>query len=381
MPTQPTVGSTVVPIYDADIILEQETINIYLRRDEFYVEVDYLFVNTGREKNITMGFPIEFGNWSDMEPIEDFMAFDSGRELDVFRKDAPDSDEYQQKYYECFDVYFDASESKNIKNTYSSLYGINYNRTNNYIKYILTSGALWHDNIDNVLVNIYIEGISVQELIGRKIYKYLNYGDYYKLEEIYLPGLTFSPNVVKVNDFYYFMEFKDIEPDFDIEITMSILIIRSTGASSELAPGGGYTYSAENISDNNPATSWVEGVQGNGIGEWVGLNIEQWLNKSEGYYRIEKIGIINGFAENETLYYSNNRVKTIRLVFSSLEDVSFISQSIIIELDDTMEMQYYYFDEPVISRGFKIIIEDVYPGSSWDDTCIAEFQVFPKSEE
>ncbi len=79
------------------------------------------------------------------------------------------------------------------------------------------------------------------------------------------------------------------------------------------------------------------------------------------------------------LFYSNNRVKIIGLEFEKYTDGRWVTESIIYELDDIMDMQYFYFNEPVIVESFKIIILDVYPGSKWDDTCIAEFQIFPES--
>ncbi len=375
-PISPASGSTVVPIYDTDIVLKHEIINIYLKRHEFYVEVEYLFVNTSLANNVTMGFPNILVP-SLTEPIEDFKAFDSGAELYVYRKDTPSKYEWEEYYYECFDVSFDAYESKNIKNTYSSEYSTSWGyKMQRNMYYILTTGALWHEDIDNILVNIYIEGISLQELYGREVIcsdiDITNYDE----EEI-ISGIDFSPYGIKVNDFYYFMEFKDVEPDFDIKVTLPLLLSGHAESSSELEAGSRYSYSADNICDYDPATSWVEGVRGNGVGEYVSYHMDYYFQKRFYMYTIEKFGIINGFAENETLFYSNNRVKTIKLEFKSLENGSFIPQSVIIELEDIMSMQYYYFDEPVIAKTFKIIIEDVYPGSEWDDTCMAEFQVFP----
>ncbi len=389
-PMLPKDGSTVIPVYDTDIILEHETINIYLRRREFYVEVDYLFVNTGQAKSIVIGFPNGWKEDVEDYPIEDFRAYESGSELSIYRKYtsiSDDNSDFHEYYYECFDVQFDALESKSIKNTYSSVYGYNYDLTEFYMNYILTTGSLWHDSISNVRVNIYIEGISAQELKRRWI------GNWWDddFDEEYLQGISFSPEAEKINDLLYHMEFEDIEPDFNIRITIQRLIYRRAEASSELtSTGNSYDYAADNIYDNNPATSWVESAPGNGIGEYVELFLTYGNKAWYDLHKIDKIGIINGFAENEQLFYSNNRVKTIRLEFDSYQYVnsqlddsvyqSIINESIIIELEDTMEMQYYFFDEPIIAKSIKIIIEDVYAGSKWDDTCIAEFQVFPKSE-
>lgn len=373
-PIVPADGSTVIPVYDSDIILEKETINIYLRRNGFSVEVLYLFFNTGRAKDVTMGFP-NYSVPTAVEPIGDFRAFDAGKELTVYRKDAKESDEWIQNYYECFDVGFGASEYKNITNTYSSYYSTNYEGTELSMTYILTTGALWNKNIESVRVNIYIDGFTQEELENH--WYYILSDDLVDFSPLKFRGVSFNPTAVKVTDFYYKMEFVNIEPDFNIVIDMPLVMSRYAEASSELESGTMYSYSANNVIDNDPATSWVEGVSGNGNGEYIKIYNYYAENKFYGFCSIEKIGIINGFAENERLFFENNRVRTIRLDYSNIVNGEWIESSAIITFEDTMDMQYYTFSSPVISDSFKVSILEVYPGSKWDDTCIAEFKIFP----
>ena len=167
-------------------------------------------------------------------------------------------------------------------------------------------------------------------------------GGYDELEELFMPGIEIYPNAVKVNDFYYYMEFKDIEPDFDIKIEMSQLLYCYAEASSELEPSGEYTYNAYKIIDNNPATSWVEGVPGDGIDEYIRIFFD-FRYKYLICYSIEKFGIINGFAANESFFYSNNRVKSLRLEYGIIKNGSVIPQWLVLDLEDTMDIQYFYF--------------------------------------
>ena len=46
-------------------------------------------------------------------------------------------------------------------------------------------------------------------------------------------------------------------------------VIDSINASSNLAETNGFTYIAENAHDFNHESVWVEGVDGNGIGEYI----------------------------------------------------------------------------------------------------------------
>jgi hypothetical protein len=373
-PIVPADGSTVLPVNDEDIILQEETINIYMYRKYFYVEVDYVFKNTGRAKNISMGFPNEDG--FEVKPIEDFKAFESDNAFNVYEKImesyGPSESPHRILYYECFDVHFDANETKNIRNTYSAEYSNVYGGLKRYVKYILTTGALWHEDIDNVRVNIYIEDIPPQELYGYRL-------SLYGYEEAEIPGISFSPEANRVDETFYYMEFKNIEPDFDIKITLPRLLKYRVEASSELEGSSSYSYSAENISDYDPSTSWVEGVRGDGIGEFVDMDLRTYYGKEGAEYFFEKIGIINGFAENSNLFNSNNRVKTLKLTYEYCDsyDDRDITESVSFELQDTMDMQYYRFDKPLPIEHIKITIEDVYSGTRWDDTCIAEFQLFP----
>lgn len=64
-------------------------------------------------------------------------------------------------------------------------------------------------------------------------------------------------------------------------------------------------YSANWLSDKNVSTAWVEGVSGNGIGEYVLIELENTFP--------EKIHINNGYQKTESLYFKNNRPKTLKL--------------------------------------------------------------------
>ena len=81
---------------------------------------------------------------------------------------------------------------------------------------------------------------------------------------------------------------------------------------------------------------------------------------------IAKIGIINGYAKGDK-FKQNNRVKKALLVFSN-------GQRIALDLADTPKMQYFNF-EPVPASQVRLIIENVYPGTKWDDTCISEIEL------
>jgi len=176
-------------------------------------------------------------------------------------------------------------------------------------------------------------------------------------------------------------------------------------------------YGGFNLFDRNPATAWVEGVDGNGIGETFTIGIGEELK--------ENIFIVNGYQKSRDLFTQNNRIKTFRLTLYvgfmipgdvteiyayvyavpygepteiGLED-SFGVQQIRFPFDLTMaeafkekqmavflkdfktrmeEMQQSFIgfeEEPEIQYFLKFEILDVYKGTKYNDTCISDIWI------
>lgn len=100
-------------------------------------------------------------------------------------------------------------------------------------------------------------------------------------------------------------------------------------------------YSIQNAFDGDPATSYVENTEDDL------MRIDVWLGKV-----VDKMAIINGYAQNESLYKSNNRILEIANHF--------------LLKDNILDYQYI----PV--RGTNIQFTGIYEGSKYNDTCIAE---------
>ena len=95
-------------------------------------------------------------------------------------------------------------------------------------------------------------------------------------------------------------------------------------ASSELEESGNLTYIAHNAIDGVTSTAWVEGVQGDGIGESISITFDNDENE------IDAICVRNGYD------------------------------------------QIVFFDSPHWGKSITFTIESVYPGSRYSDTCISE---------
>ena len=189
------------------------------------------------------------------------------------------------------------------------------------------------------------------------------------------------------------------------------------GASSVLdAQEGIYRsrYDVDKAMDEDPATAWVEGVAGPGEGEsyWIGLE-----------HYPEALGFINGYAKNRSLFDKNYRVQSLKVqVFAAVNLSGFagqwelfydglpISEVQLIDLEDSRapqkvrlpfnrremisRMQEFRRSEAIqnfdfpqaremglsgdegIAKKFvyilRLTIDATYPGTRWEDTCIAE---------
>lgn len=378
-PVVPTQSGTVVPVHEEFIRLENETIDIYLGRDEYRVNVEYAFHNTGPETVITMGFPNE-SDWMYGTSIKNFRAWVDGAEQEIYRRKSRESNKpygpgtAPDYYYECFDTAFNAKETRTVRNSYSQEYVTDYDQSVHRATYVLSTGAYWRGKIDEIVVRIHY-GRNREDLRARSGFFFpedvSGAGTRYE-------GISITPKPTATTTDGVQIVLTDIEPDFDIQISMPPPIVARATASSELA-GTRYSYAPSNVLDVDAETSWVEGVSGAGIGERLVLRLSAVAagGKLEGSYEIAAVGIINGYAAREDLYYSNNRVKTLEMAYDNAVGREEAADSVVWDLDETMEMQYYRFVDPVLMSDITLTIQSVYPGNKYDDTCIAEVVVVP----
>lgn len=132
----------------------------------------------------------------------------------------------------------------------------------------------------------------------------------------------------------------------------------ATTSSSELYENGRY-YDAHKAVDKKLETAWVEGIPGDGIGEWIDF---LFYPKQE----IKAISIINGYVKNELTYQANNRLKRVKISFD--DGVSFETEL----KDGQMQAQMIELPEPKNVEQFRITILEVYNGTKYKDTCISE---------
>ena len=138
--------------------------------------------------------------------------------------------------------------------------------------------------------------------------------------------------------------------------------------SSRLAADEGGAYFAWSAVDGSLADPWCEGAAGPGSGEWLQLDFSTPLELTE-------MRLANGYQDGEYLYVLNNRVKTLSI---------YVDGELLGEwaLDDSADWQSYAVAgdiTPGVTAGtIRLVIEEEFEGWSYEDTCIAEVEVWGK---
>ena len=117
--------------------------------------------------------------------------------------------------------------------------------------------------------------------------------------------------------------------------------------SSRLPNANGIDYGPRNLIDHNPATAWVEGAAGDGVGEWVSLSFDYPM-------KFSRIFIRSGDCKSEETFSKNNAPRTVRIITETRVQT--------LDLERTMQEQTIRLPAPVTSRWVKLEIRSV---SSW----------------
>jgi len=144
-----------------------------------------------------------------------------------------------------------------------------------------------------------------------------------------------------------------------------ILVIASS--TLEENPGNPDEFIPTNVLDGVDATCWAEGgkesdyAYGSGYEEFIGFAWSEPIN-------IESIKILPGFAIEKDIWRAYNRPKSIT-IYTMNNEYTFTLE------DEMSEQQYKFPDEGLKGiRHLKIVMNEVYPGDKYDDTCISEIE-------
>lgn len=144
-------------------------------------------------------------------------------------------------------------------------------------------------------------------------------------------------------------------------VSMSELV--SATASSYLSePNLNLYHTPDRTVDGSLSTAWVEGLDGDGLGESITFTFDRtclfsgmWINA--------------GYQKSENLYRMNNRPATLTLTFSDGTEQT-------VSLQDVNGRQDIPFSFPVEAESVQLTITSVYAGNTYADTVISEISFY-----
>jgi phosphate transport system substrate-binding protein len=137
--------------------------------------------------------------------------------------------------------------------------------------------------------------------------------------------------------------------------------LRGVEASSERPDEQG-EYAAQNLTDHT-WRSWATGPDDNGIGEYFSFSFSL---RYDSIVNVPVAGFVlkNGHG-NLDHYTQYSRVKSFK-IYADGEYAG------IIPIKDSINFEQYIFEEPIACVELRFVIDDVYTGTEFDYTCIAE---------
>lgn len=133
----------------------------------------------------------------------------------------------------------------------------------------------------------------------------------------------------------------------------------------------GFNYEPAMVSDQDFSTSWC--TKGGGAKGELIMTFQEFV-------KAEKVGIVPGFGRDDVIYFQNNRIKELEISFATDGD---FGDAKTVELSDEYKMHFIDLEGAEFNK-VKFEIKDIYKGSKYKDTCIAEVDFwsdFVKSED
>ena len=135
-------------------------------------------------------------------------------------------------------------------------------------------------------------------------------------------------------------------------------IVSRASASSVYSSDDLGEHGPENLYDGSLKTNWTEDVSGIGSGEYVAFSLKNTC-------AVNGLQIYTGSHLTKTNFRKNGRPSELLLTFSTGETLT-------VPLEDTYDLQEITFDRFYYTDSIKVTIQDVYTGTTYTDTVIAE---------
>lgn len=125
-------------------------------------------------------------------------------------------------------------------------------------------------------------------------------------------------------------------------------------------------YAPTNLIAPSLGSAWCEGVDGDGVGEWVELTLKEPITSQAGF----ALEVVPGYAKSDALFLKNGRPKKLAV------EVNGIPLETPFSLEDRGIVQVYTArSSGKAVEKIRLKILDVYRGGQFSDTCISEIVV------
>lgn len=390
----------IVLINQSDIKLIQEDLKIRIEGDYSIVNVKYhLKNNSYADSDITYGFPIQFIRnevqyeleWQD-EYLPGIEFLLDGEKLEIKHQVDISTEKVKVEDYGGMSV--DTRKSWHVVDfsileASTAVLSVNYKVKNGFedwattksffpsfserkMSYAFGPAKKWGDGIVSNF-NVEIDArevrrnggsinISGLQLIDRSgIYSFNS--ENFNLKDSKDLNISYNNDVAKLS--YYITDHQISQEN-----------IKSISTTSQLEGN----YKPSNLIDSDLKTAWVEGQNGNGIGEQIVIELDD--------YPLSAICLINGYTKSRGTYTTNGKVKKIRLErevvnYNDPNKVSIETEEVQLKnldfraitetnLNSMVSVVGDYGDGFVKVRKITLTILEVYEGSKYSDTCISE---------
>ncbi len=129
-------------------------------------------------------------------------------------------------------------------------------------------------------------------------------------------------------------------------------------------------YHPNYLMDGDPETTWIEGVAGDGHGEWVRIH----TSKVENATRL-RLRLRNGYHKSKALYGKNARIKELKL---RILPGGTTQTMLLADKMEWLEVQMPLSGDDFAGVALEVV--STYPGTKYEDTCISDVEIFVSGE-
>lgn len=136
-----------------------------------------------------------------------------------------------------------------------------------------------------------------------------------------------------------------------------------------------YKYYAANMLDHDPTTAYVEGVDGDGIGEMVEFDFG--IEHDRTTYPITMIKVWPGYQKSQETFENNSVPTKLEFYFGNGEMVTCeVGEDYSGKDPVTVSLA-----EPVLATHCTMVIADAKPGKKYNDCCISDIEFYSQSTD